>query len=272
MAVVAIAFLGGAILIKGIDPGPGLPVPTAPPRAAVRVASFGPTGSPTASPTQDPPSRDPTVTPHPAIASVPADAGTVQLVPPDPTTARLTITLPAGWRKSSPGLYLKPDRSGPVGLSIGTYSIEHVNTFPCRWASGQFTDTAYPQTAAGLAQALSAFWGQDPDQTPFFSNSSIAPIATKPAPTTLDGYPAWRLQILIPSTFDFSACDGGQLILWEATDGTVRAGLGPGEIDQLWVVDVHGELVVVDAALPLLASPSDTAELQAVVDSVHIGR
>lgn len=270
VAIVAIAFLAGTVLIKGIDPGPGLPVPTAPPRAAVHVASFGPTASPTASPTQDPPSRDPTVTPHPAVVSVPAQAGTVQLVPPDPTTARLTITLPAGWRKSSPGLYLKPDRSGPVGLSIGTYSIEHVNTFPCRWASGSYTDTAFPRTAEGQALALSAFWGQDPNLTPFFSNSGIAPIATKPRQTAIEETPAWALQILIPSTLDLRTCDGDQLVLWQSADGTVRSGFGPGEIDQLWVLDLDGEPVVIDAARPSLATASQQAELQAVINSIAI--
>ncbi len=271
VAVVAIAFLAGTVLIKGIDPGPGLPVPTAPPRAVVHVASFGPTATPTASPTQDPPSRDPTVTPHPAVVSVPVAPGRTEFVPVGDQSARISISLPAGWEQTGRSMYLKTDHTGPVGLSLGAYEIADVNMFPCRWASGQFTDTAFPHTAAGLAQALSAFWGQDPDQTPFFSNSSIAPIATRPVPATLAGYPAWQLQILIPSTFDFSACDGGQLVLWETTGGAVRIGFGQGEIDRLWVVDVDGELVVVDAALPLLASASDTAELQKVVDSIRIG-
>ena len=61
-------------------------------------------------------------------------------------------------------------------------------------------------------------------------------------------------------------------ILWETADGTVRVGLGPGEIDRIWVVDVHGELVVVDAALPLLASKAQETELQAVIDSVAFPR
>ena len=182
------------------------------------------------------------------------------------------VTVPAGWERAGLGMVRKPDNGGPIGLSLGAYVIANVNMFPCRWASGQFTDTAYPHTAAGQAQALTAFWGQDPNQTPFFSNSSIAPIATKPSPATLGGYPAWRLQILIPSTFDFSACDGGQLILWETSDGIVRTGLGPGEIDRIWVVDVHGDLVVVDAALPLLATKAQETELQAVIDSVAFPR
>jgi hypothetical protein len=119
--------------------------------------------------------------------------------------------------------------------------------------------------------ALSAFWGQDPNQAPFFSNSAIAPISSRPRPTTIGGHPAWYVEVLIPSVLDFSQCDADQLVLWESADGSVRYGLGPGEIDRLWVVDVQGALVVVDAALPLLASPSDTAELQAVIDSVRIG-
>ena len=61
-------------------------------------------------------------------------------------------------------------------------------------------------------------------------------------------------------------------ILWETAYGTVRFGLGPGEIDRIWVVDVHGELVVVDAALPLLASKTQETELQAVIDSVAFPR
>ena len=271
MAVVAVAFLAGAVLIKGIDPGPGLPVPTAPPRAAVQVASFEPTATPTASPIQDPPSLDPTVTPHPTAEVVKVAPGRTELVPAGYPTVRVSISVPAGWEQAGRWMYLKREATGPIGLSLGAYEIANVNLFPCRWASGRFTDTA-PHTAAGLAEALSAFWGQDPDQTPFFSNSPIAPIATKPEPATLDGYPAWRLQILILSTFDFGACDGGQVVLWDTADGTVRSGLGPGEIDRLWVVDVNGELVVIDAALPLLASSSDTAELQPVVDSVRIGR
>jgi hypothetical protein len=168
-------------------------------------------------------------------------------------------------------MYLKRASAGRVGLSIGAYSIQHVNTFPCRWASRAYTDTAYPHTAAGLASALSAFWGQDPNQAPFFSNSTIAPISTRPRVVAISGRSALYVEVLIPSVLDFSQCDADQLVLWESADGSVRYGLGPGEIDRLWVVDMHGAPVVVDAALPVLASPSDTAELQAVIDSVRIG-
>lgn len=211
------------------------------------------------------------MTPNPTFAAIQVGSGATQIDQTYPAAVSVTISLPPGWESIGPGVYRKPDPAGRVGISVGVYQIEHVNMFPCRWSSGRFTDTAYPHTIAGLAEALSAFWGQDPDQTPFFSNSALAPIATKPAPATFGGYPASRLQILIPSTFDFSACDGGQLVLWQTTYDTVRTGLGPGEIDRLWVVGAHGGLVVVDAALPLLATPAQENELQAAVDSVRIG-
>jgi hypothetical protein len=186
------------------------------------------------------------------------------------STARLTITLPIGWQQAGAGLFVKPDAAEPVGLSIGAYSVAHVNTFPCRWASGAYTDTAYPRTAEGQALSLSAFWGQDPNSTPFFSNSTIAPIATKPLQTTIGDAPAWALQILIPSVLDFTSCDAGEVVLWETADGGVRLGRGPGEIDRLWVIEAAGGPIVIDAALPLLASPSQEAQLQTVVDSISV--
>jgi hypothetical protein len=101
------------------------------------------------------------------------------------------------------------------------------------------------------------------------SNAGIAPIATMPRSTTLWGYPAWSLEVLIPSGFDLTACDGGQLVLWDSGNGQVRASLGPGELSRLWVVDVDGEPIVIDAA-SVGASSDDLAELQAVIDSVVI--
>jgi hypothetical protein len=204
------------------------------------------------------------------FVAVSVHAGKTHLIPAGPTPVQLTVNLPGGWEGAGPSLYLKRDPSGPVGLSIGAYRIQHVNTFPCRWASQAYTNTPHPPTAAGLALALSAFWGQDPNQVPFFSNASIAPISSRPRSMTIGGHAASYVEVLIPSTLDFSQCDADQLVLWESADGSVRYGLGPGEIDRLWVVDEHGGPIVIDAALPLLASASDTAELQKVIDSVSI--
>jgi hypothetical protein len=270
VAVAAVAFVGFALLIKELTSAAATPVANAvppPSPLAAAMATPEPSVAPATMPTSGPPAQNPTATPYPTYVAVPAHTGKSQLLAAAPTPVRLTVTLPTGWEKAGPAFYLKPGSTSPVGLSIGAYSIQNVNTFPCRWSSDSFTDTAYPRTAAGLALALSAFWGQDPSAS-FFSNATIAPVSSRPRPTTIGGHPALYVEVLIPSILDFSQCDGGQLVLWESLGGPVRYGLGPGEIDRLWVVDVRGALVVIDAALPLLASRSDAAELQRVIDSV----
>ncbi len=58
------------------------------------------------------------------------------------------------------------------------------------------------------------------------------------------------------------------LVFWETADGAVRLGLGPGELHRLWVVDVEGTIVVVDATTFSGTSAADRAELQAIIDSI----
>jgi hypothetical protein len=154
-------------------------------------------------------------------------------------------------------------------MSIGAWSIQHVYSVPCRWATAESADQPTKQTAEGQAQALAGWWGQDP-MAPYSSNSKIAPMATKPRPATIQGYDAWYVEVLIPSVFDFTQCDGGQLVLWDTASGEIRYGLGPGEFNRLWVIDVDGESIVVDVASSLTASSADETELQTVINSVVI--
>jgi len=274
VAVAALAFVGFALLTKELIASAGIPVLSATPASslgasATATATAIAQAAPAEASASGPPARDPTARPYPTFVGVRVRAGTTQLIP-GPTPVGVTVNLPMGWEAAGSSMYLKRASAGPVGLSIGAYSIEHVNTCPCRWASPTYTDTAYPHTAAGLALALSAFWGQDPNQVPFFSNSTIAPISSRPRPTAIGSHSAWYVEVLVPSVLDFSQCDAGQLVLWESADGSVRLGSGPGEIDRLWVVDLDSAPVVIDATLPLLAASSDRAELQAIVDSVRI--
>jgi len=273
VAVAAIAFVGFALVTRELTPAAGAPE-ARPSSSLGALASVAATATAQAAAdavsASAPPARDPTARPYPTLVGVSVPAGRTRLIP-DPTPIGVTVNLPRGWDAAGPNTYVKPASAGQVGLSIGAYTIQHVNTFPCRWASQAYTDTAYPHTAAGLASALSAFWGQDPNQVPFFSNSTIAPISTRPRVVTIGGRSALYVEVLIPSVLDFRQCDADQFVLWESADGSVRYAMGPGEIDRLWVVEMPGAPVVVDAVLPVLASASDTTALQAIIDSVRIG-
>jgi hypothetical protein len=273
VAVAAIAFLGFALLSKGAAtpvhaPIVGTALPSS--EAAAATSSVAPPLAPTPLAAADPPSLDPNATPYPVFFSLPLSAGITQLVPAGPTPVRLTVTLPDGWEQASPAMFVKPNYTAGVSLSIGAWRIAHVNEFPCRWSSQRYSDDDVIDTVDGQAQALSDWWGQDPNLAPFFSNSSIAPIAVKPRPGTIASHDAMYVEVLIPSVFDFSQCDAGQLVLWQTADGHVRYGLGPDEQLRIWVVDVDGHPIVIAASSPLSPPPADEAELQTVIDSIVI--
>ena len=266
-----IVFLGLALLTKQATSVVNVPVASdvaqASPAAAASPSPI-PSATPIASDPAGPPPRDPSASPYPTSVAVPTAAGKTRLIPAGSAPVSLDVTLPDGWARATTAMYVTPNAAS-VGLSISAWTVQHVNLFPCRWTTPAFSDELFDRTAEGQAQALSAWWGQDPN-APFSSNATIAPIATKPRATNMVGYPAWYVEVLVPSVFDFSQCDGGQLVLWQTADGDVRYALGPGELDRLWVVDTDDTPIVIDASLPVMASSADEAALQRVVDSIAI--
>ena len=278
VVVAAVGLVAVALLTKGTPITVVVPSvavePSAPAASAVIGLDFGePTEAPTKpagpSPTTAPPGLDRSVTPNPTFAAVPAAPGTVRLGEEQQMPIRLSMVLPDGWEKATDEMYVKGRGEAPAGVSIGAWSLRDVQVFPCRWSAGVVADPALMTTAAGQAEALSDWWGQDPLASAF-STSPIAPAATRPTATTFAGYPARYLETLIYLGFDFTQCDAGQLLLWDATNGDIRYGLGPGELHRLWVVDANGSVVVIDAASYPGTSATDQAELQAMLDSITI--
>ena len=281
VVVAAVGLVAVALLTKGspiTEVVPSVAVEPSAPNASSAVVGLDsgeptePTRAPPSpgpSPTTAPPSLDPSVTPNPTFATGPAAPGTVRLGDEQQLTIRLSMVLPDGWEQATDGMYVKGRGEAPAGVSIGAWSLRDVQVFPCRWSAGVVADPALMTTAAGQAEALAGWWGQDPLMT-VFSNSPLAPVATRPSGTTFAGYPARYLETLIYLGFDFTQCDAGQLVLWDGTNGDIRYGLGPGELHRLWVVDVNGSVVVIDAASYPGTSATDQAELQAMLDSITI--
>ena len=268
------AVLAVALLTREASPPPVVPATASPtPLASAALAvptEPAATRAPSPRPTLSPPERDPDARPFPTFAPQPVAAGATVLLPGAPSV-RLTIDLPAGWARASDAMVVKAGGAPPAGLSIGAWSLEAVETFPCRGSSPVVADPVLMRAAEGQAVALSSWWGQDAGRPPN-SNVRIAPVATRPQPTAIAGYPAWYLEMLVLSGFDFGDCDAGQLVFWRTPTGEVRYGLGPGELHRLWVVDVDGEVIVIDAASFPSTSAADPAELQGVIDSLRIDR
>lgn len=272
VTLAAVGVLAAALLAKQLDPATSVPAPvTASPQPPAHPVAVVEEAAPATTPLPSswPPDRNRSATPRPTFDMVSTAAGTTQVVPAGPTDVRLTIVVPPGWQKASDAMYVKEDGASPTGMSFGAWHLQHVNVVPCRWSSEAFADPAPMRSAEGQAQALSSWWGQDPFMRQY-GNSSIAPLATRPRPTTVNGHDAWYVEVLIPSYLDHSDCDGGQVILWDTASGEVRYSLGPRELNRLWVMDVGGEVLVVDAASFVPTRVEDEAELQAIVDSMVI--
>jgi hypothetical protein len=108
--------------------------------------------------------------------------------------------------------------------------------------------------------------------------------ATAPIPVSLGGYHGTYLQWSVPVDINFSDCDMGPgdtfgwfeswtgNWLYNAPDRQSntpdRYQQGPGQVDRLWILDVEGRRLVVDATYMPGSTDQDRAVLQQVVDSI----
>jgi hypothetical protein len=274
IALASLAILALALLTRQPDPAASLPtagVSAQPQPGEAMASSPGPVVAQRSSPTPAPPGLNDAATPRPTPITTAAEPGTIQLGLVGPGSPRVHVVLGDGWMRASNGTFGKASGATQSPVTIGAWRLGRVHVFPCRWSAGVFAHAQLMQTASGQAQALASWWGQDPGMPPD-SNAPIAPISTRPRPTTLAGYPAWSLEILIPSDFEMAACDGGQVLFWESATGETRFGQGPGELIRLLVVQVDDQPVVIEGSRPLTGSPDDITELDEVFDSIFIER
>jgi hypothetical protein len=211
-------------------------------------------------------SADPTSTTVPAAdvarleGELPAGTETYEVRPAGSDALRLalTVTVPEGW-SGAEGWVLR--RNGGVdsreGIGITLWSAPDVTYGdPCRWSSSEIE--AEP-TVDFMADALSAQAMRD---------------ASTPVEIEVGDQSGQELQLSVPADIDIAECDvydgTAYFQSWASADGqTARYHQGPGQRDLVRLVDVDGELLIVDAATwPEL--PADLQnELTAVLDSMR---
>jgi hypothetical protein len=165
---------------------------------------------------------------------------------------RVEITVPAGWSNLDGWALHKGDvRRPPVVLAF--WHVARVYGTPCDWRSKGMIDPG--SDVDGLTSTLAA-----------------QPLrnSTTPTDVELGGRHGKYLQLSVPRDIDFSDCDEGFFESWTA-DGWAsdRYHQGPGQIDRLWILDVDGQRLVVDAAYMPEATAQERAELAKVVDSIR---
>lgn len=90
--------------------------------------------------------------------------------------------------------------------------------------------------------------------------------ATAPVAVSFGGYQGKYLEWSVPADIHFSDCDGGSFMSWSG--GGDRYQQGPGQVDRLWILDLGGRRLVIDATYMPGATDQDRAELAKVVNSI----
>jgi hypothetical protein len=185
---------------------------------------------------------------------------------------RITVDIASpGWSYESENDYVgknddsldPPDSVGgaliawnwPVGTGFNVYGD------PCHWT------TTIPDTPATTPDAIAAAFADQADTE-----------ATAPVDVTIGGYAGKAVTLTVPMSYAqpgeprdvvFGDCDDGDFAFYgtEESGELSRNAQGAGQIDELWILDVEGSIVILDAAYSP-ATPADLVEeLRAMAES-----
>jgi len=165
----------------------------------------------------------------------------------------ITFAVPEGWRGSSQGVVdaeLGADPSNGAGLTFWT--VSNVYTDACQWRDS-LPDPPVGPTVHDLLVALTTQVGHPSGDRVSYQ---------------VDGYDARELKMTVPRKTDMASCSSGEFHSWQSPVGD-RYHQGPGQIDQLFVLDVDGTRLVIDASYFPDTSEQARSALFAMVRSVH---
>jgi len=170
----------------------------------------------------------------------------------------VAITVPDGWN-SYKDFAVQSLAGTPRERDVSFWNVDKVYANGCHWLGVPLIDPG--PTVDGLATVLA--------QRPLRN-------ASAPTPVTLGGYSGEYLAWSVPADVDFSSCDrnpGDTTGFFESWTGlgpaTDRYQQAPGQVDQLWILDVAGRRLVVDATYLPGATAQDQADLQQIVESIR---
>jgi hypothetical protein len=123
---------------------------------------------------------------------------------------------------------------------------------PCQWAS---TKPDTPATTADeIVAGLAAQASRD---------------ASEPVEVSIGGYAGKSITLHVPDDAVFDSCDSNEFASYGVTgDELARYHQGPGQIDELWVVDVNGAIAIIDATYRTDTPAELVDEMQAIAESI----
>jgi hypothetical protein len=216
--------------------------------------------TPTTQPASTPSAEStPAPTSSPGVAALTAGTHAALVVASGNTYPEYTVVVPKGWFEQD-GNFIITGATRPV-LGVSVWDVGQVYRDPCHWLGQGF------DPGPGVANLVAALVAQK------LRN------ATTPTDVTLAGYAGKYLEWSVPADMkssawsEFDACDraGGDhnFNSWLTYGVGYRYEEVPGQVDQLWVLDVNGQRLVVDATYSPDTTQGDRAELEQVVQSLR---
>ena len=164
----------------------------------------------------------------------------------------ITIDVPDGYTSVGDSAVLK---AGTGQTSVSTLVISDLYVNPCRWQLREMVDPSAISSVDGLTAALSTQEGLR--------------VTDPPRAVTVGGLPGTYLERQVPTATDVSDCDLGEFHLYGSGWGDRWLDAG-GQLQRLWVVNVDGVPLVIDATIQPDTSPKVQAELEQMVESIQI--
>ena len=188
-----------------------------------------------------------------ASPSLSAKASTYVLSEASDGAIGITVTVPAvGWSDPAGEWAMERLPEGfdpPAGAGIIAFVVDkefYVYGDPCDWRSTK------PEAAATTVDELIAALSSQASRNP-----------SAPEQITVSGYAGMKITLHVPDDARLEDCDGGVFsTLGVAGEHPGLWAQGPGEIDEIWIVDVDGRIALLEAGYY-----ADTPEH--VVDELH---
>lgn len=170
----------------------------------------------------------------------------------------VAFTVPDGWSVGDVGaahveiLKVPPDHAvrPPDGMGVGFFLIDNLFFDPCA-PDDRTLDPSIGPTVEDLAEGFANVPG-------YRASPSVA--------TTIDGYRGLRMDL----DLEFYMCPFREVHLWTTPAGWIQSVRGEQELNTLWILDVDGVRLVIDAYTVLGAADDGRAELESIVESIRI--
>ena len=166
---------------------------------------------------------------------------------------QITFTVPEGWRGSTRGVVdSERGQDPPRGAALSFWTVANVYTDPCHWSNS----LARPPVGPSVNELVAALATQH--RHPSGDRIKV----------DVDGYPSTELKMTVPDHIDMATCSNREFHSWTSPEGD-RYHQGPGQIDQLFILNVNGVRLVIDASFFPDTSRKVRSTLFEMVRSIH---